>query len=110
MNQLRVVVRRLWNKDGFGIWFVEDRGGEVFYAKPVKLEYEKNEQWVLPEPTLDLPRLQMKELVEQLIEQMGMEGEPLVDPARIVKAKDENLKDLRDIVGKLFTVINASRW
>ena len=107
-NQPMVAVRRLWDRDGFGIWFGRYVGEKILWAKPVKLELEEHPQFqMLPEPTLTIPRMEFKEFFEQLAKEAGHEDISAVRPFDILKAKDENLKDLRSVIDRLFIKQNS---
>jgi hypothetical protein len=102
-NQPAVCVRRMFDRDAFGVWFGKYVGEKTLWAKPVKLELEEQpDSWVLPEPTLVIPRLEFHDFFERMAEQAGYEGVSNVRPFDILKAKDENLKDLRSVIDRLF--------
>lgn len=103
----RIVLRRLWDRDGYGLWFLVKDGERYRYAKPVKIELEESSDrvgsMIPPEPTLIIPREQIQQIYKSFVEELEMEGEPVTEFKQVVKAKDENLKDLRSIIDRMFS-------
>lgn len=105
MKKPRVVVRRMYDREAYAVWFGESdlTTGLTRFAKPLKMELDDHgDGWQLPEPTFQLPREQVVDFFKQLSEQLSMQGDPSINPHDVLKAKDENLKDLRSIIDRLF--------
>lgn len=104
MRSPRITLRRLWDRDAYGLWIGEDINGKFHYAKPaeLKLEPASNEYMLQPEPTFVLPRVIAKMIFEQFVQELEMQGESATQSKQVLDAKNENLKDLRHVIDKLF--------
>ena len=55
----KIIIHRDISRDGHSVWICRKnyQNNEICVAKPVQLEFEsKNEGWLLPEPTLFIPK------------------------------------------------------
>lgn len=104
-KQPYVCVRRMIDRHAFGVWFGEFRNNKVAIAKPVHFELvDSPEGYMLPEPTFTISTDGIVDFFKQLSEQLSMNGEPSINPHQVVEAKDANLKDLRMMVDRLFSM------
>lgn len=103
----RIILRRLWDRPGYGLWLVVEENGKYRYAKPVEINLEESQDpaypAIPPDPTLFIPAEQIRQMYKEFVEQLEMEGETVTEFKQVVKAKDQNLSDLREVVSKLLS-------
>ncbi len=103
------IVRREWHRDSLAIWFCQRQGNDHYaVAKPLQLEFIKEEKgsfFELPEPTLILPGLAMKEFYFSLGEQLELNGERFLEARTALKKQDAHLEDLRKNLDRAFGLL-----
>lgn len=103
MNIPKLILKKDFASDNYSVWIGERRDSIFYVAKPVGFVLEELKEGLMyPEPTFRIPRMMIKEWYEQMTEHLTQEKEPFLFNHDAIKAKDENLKDLRLVVDKLF--------
>jgi len=106
-----VRLQELWHKDAIGLWILDRdfEGGKTKLVKPVVLTWEdRPECFMLPEPTLELRREKMRELLKALLDAcaessfIDSKAERREAEVQAIKA---HLGDVQKTVDRLFRLI-----
>lgn len=101
---MRLVIRQAWSRNGFDIWLLKERGPNGYWvAKPTAFEFvEKDETFMLPEPTFSINRHEYESLTKSITDEMISNGfaksSALLDGE--LKATKVHLDDMRKLVFK----------
>ncbi len=99
---IRFRIEKSFCRDGWDIWLC-DYGRKNRIAKPIELEFvEIDDGMLLPTPTLKLGHEDGQLFIDAMVKGLAESG-LLKNKAtdEIIKAKDDNLSDLRKLVDKL---------
>ncbi len=96
-------IDRSISRNGYNLWIINYNGDESFIADPIELKFTKClDGWEFPAPTLQVGEQIGTEFLRAIAEGMADSGLPIAKfPDSTLKAKDENLKDLRNIIEKI---------
>lgn len=96
--------------DGYCVWLMayDTHSKKTFKSKPIKIEWEEHQYYLLSEPTIQLSELDggpdiLRALAEGII-QGGIAPMLSIDSEKQVDALKDNLKDLRGITNKLLDI------
>lgn len=94
----------LWHMDAMGIWIMDCGERTTRVAKPIQLVFgdEHPDAFMLPEPTLTIPRKQTREMFQAMVNQFVRHGfTPNTDKtAGLLEAQTKHLEDMRSLVFK----------
>lgn len=102
-----VVVRPQPPSEDIGIWLFRGRGQQMECAKRTFLNYEPHgETWLLPEPTLSIPKGMVKELARALVESGDLPRDFLFNERERASIRD-HLGDMKKMNERLLGIVEA---
>ena len=105
-----VILRRNYINGNYHLWLGSiDHNGKHHVAKPIQLDtVPYNETFQLPDPTITIPYLQLEDWYKQMTRELSFEKDPIINNIDALKAKNENLNDLRTILNKILGITNET--
>ncbi len=104
----RARIDKPFDRTGFVMWLMNDRGRDTYIAKPIRLEFElRPEGFKLPEPTLELPPEDAIGLIQALADALA-ENDWINRQTKSegkVEAIKEHLKDMREMSNRLMKMV-----